>query len=216
MAQASSSSHFCLWQPNLAILFLLWLALPVAAQRYRFDQWTTDHGLPQNTIRNVIQTRDGYLWMTTFDGLVRFDGVRFTVFSQDNTPGIVNNRFFFIHESSDGTIYAGFEMNGITVYRNGRFKSYTPANGFPAGEIGGLSEDVNGETLIRVNRDLRSHFYYLRNDQFIPAPPEYQFSSDKKFAGSNGRFWVADRNGITLTRRRQNVSISASFSVQIH
>jgi ligand-binding sensor domain-containing protein len=131
MAQASSSSHFCLWQPNLAILFLLWLALPVAAQRYRFDQWTTDHGLPQNTIRNVIQTRDGYLWMTTFDGLVRFDGVRFTVFSQDNTPGIVNNRFFFIHESSDGTIYAGFEMNGITVYRNGRFKSYTPANGFP-------------------------------------------------------------------------------------
>lgn len=122
----------------------------MAAQRYRFDHWTTDHGLPQNTIRNVVQTRDGYLWMTTYDGLVRFDGVRFTVFNQGNSPGIVNNRFLFLHEGADGTIYAGIEANGITVYRDDRFKSYAPVTGFPRGVIAGFAADSKGETLILV------------------------------------------------------------------
>lgn len=199
MVRISPSSQFCLRQSSLVLLSILWLALPVGAQRYRFDHWTTDNGLPQNTIRNIVQTRDGYLWMTTFDGLVRFDGVRFTVFNHDNTPSIVNNRFFFIYEGTDGTIYAGIEANGITVYRNGRFKSYTPANGFPPGDIAGFSSDVNGETLILVNHNLRSYFYYLRQDQFVPAPSEYQFTPQQKFhVGSNGRFWTADRSGITL------------------
>ncbi len=58
-------------------------AAPLAAfAQYRFDHWTADNGLPQNSVRDIVQTRDGYLWLTTFDGLVRFDGVRFTVFSR--------------------------------------------------------------------------------------------------------------------------------------
>ena len=50
-----------------------------ASAQYHFDTWTTDNGLPQNGVRQIAQTPDGYLWFTTFDGLVRFDGVRFTV-----------------------------------------------------------------------------------------------------------------------------------------
>src|SRR5947208_5626417 len=41
----------------------------------------TDDGLPQNAVNAILQTRDGYLWLATFDGLVRFDGLEFTVFS---------------------------------------------------------------------------------------------------------------------------------------
>jgi len=52
--------------------------------QYRFDTWTTDNGLPQNGLREITQTPDGYLWFTTFDGLVRFDGVRFTTFDKAN------------------------------------------------------------------------------------------------------------------------------------
>ena len=50
---------------SLALLY--W---PAQAQ-YRFDHWTADNGLPQNSVRDIVQTRDGYLWLTTFDGLVR-------------------------------------------------------------------------------------------------------------------------------------------------
>ncbi|HEY5443391.1 MAG TPA: two-component regulator propeller domain-containing protein, partial [Pyrinomonadaceae bacterium] len=75
---------------------LLFVIIPTSAQQarnqYRADFWTTDEGLPQNSVRSILQTRDGYLWFTTNDGLVRFDGVHFRVFGKGNTPGIVSNR----------------------------------------------------------------------------------------------------------------------------
>src|SRR5262249_36542698 len=82
---------------SLCCAWLFALAATARAQ-YRFDHWTTDNGLPQHTVRSLAQTRDGYLWLTTFDGLVRFDGVRFTVFDKSNTPGLVSNRFTHVLE----------------------------------------------------------------------------------------------------------------------
>ncbi len=55
-------------------------AQPRYLPEYQFDRWTTDDGLPQNAINAILQTQDGYLWLATFDGLVRFDGLQFTVF----------------------------------------------------------------------------------------------------------------------------------------
>src|SRR5215813_12874770 len=100
---------------------LFFFGSQAAYAQYRFDHWTADNGLPQNTIRDIVQTRDGYLWLTTFDGLVRFDGVRFTVFDQGNTPGLRSNRFTALYEDRDGTLYAGTEDQGLAVYRNGVF-----------------------------------------------------------------------------------------------
>lgn len=54
--------------------------------QYAHDSWTTQTGLPQNSVWAVAETRDGYLWIGTQEGLVRFDGLRFTVFDRENTP----------------------------------------------------------------------------------------------------------------------------------
>gem|GEM_PF-3760681 len=77
--------------PKRLIVFLLIFHLyfclvecRISFGQYRFDTWTTDNGLPQNGLREITQTPDGYLWFTTFDGLVRFDGVRFTTFDKAN------------------------------------------------------------------------------------------------------------------------------------
>src|SRR5262245_47125610 len=69
--------------------------------QYSFDRWTTDNGLPQNSVVQILQTADGYLWMTTFDGLVRYDGVRFKVFNGVNTPGIKSSRLLMLFEDRD-------------------------------------------------------------------------------------------------------------------
>ena len=99
-----------------------------ASAQYRFDTWTTDNGLPQNGVRAITQTPDGYLWFTTFDGLVRFDGVQFTTFGSGNTKGIINNRFTGLYGAPDGTLYATTMEDGVlTVYRDGTFTSYTSA-----------------------------------------------------------------------------------------
>jgi ligand-binding sensor domain-containing protein len=80
--------------PMLVVFALLFCgAMPLCAQPgYRFDQWTTSNGLPQNSVVKIAQTRDGYLWLATHDGLARFDGVRFTVFDWGNTPALKSNR----------------------------------------------------------------------------------------------------------------------------
>ena len=84
----TSRALFALWW----LLAVLFVTTPVGAQ-YRFDAWTADNGLPQNIIRGMHQTPDGYLWIATLDGAARFDGVHFTIFNKSNTPGIASNRF---------------------------------------------------------------------------------------------------------------------------
>ena len=140
----------------LATVFLFLCPQSLAAQ-YRIESWTTDNGLPQNSVRSIIQTRDGYLWLTTFDGLVRFDGVRFTVFDKSNTKGLSTNRFTALYEDKDGTLWIGTGDGGLTFYRNGEFKTLTV-------------EDLNGELLIAIGPT----WFYLRDSKFIAAPPEYQ------------------------------------------
>ena len=58
---------------------------------YRVRRWMTEQGLPQNRISSLQQTRDGYLWIGTWFGVARFDGVRFTVFDKFNTPELLDD-----------------------------------------------------------------------------------------------------------------------------
>jgi ligand-binding sensor domain-containing protein len=70
--------------------------------RYAHQVWKTDAGLPQNSVQSTLQTRDGYLWLGTERGLVRFDGVRFTVFDKGNTPGLQNSNVQVLFQDRDG------------------------------------------------------------------------------------------------------------------
>jgi ligand-binding sensor domain-containing protein len=71
-----------------AVALAIGVSGPAWAQ-YRIDSWTTEHGLPQNSVTDVLQTRDGFLWLTTFGGLVRFDGATLQVHNTVNTEGVM-------------------------------------------------------------------------------------------------------------------------------
>jgi ligand-binding sensor domain-containing protein len=111
------------------ILLAVILIPIVAAAQYRFDSWTTDNGLPQNTVRAVTQTPDGYIWFTTSDGLVRFDGVKFSIFSKSNSQNFPTNRLLNVLAAKDGTLWISTENAGVIRYRNGVFKTFTTADG---------------------------------------------------------------------------------------
>ncbi len=91
-------------QTSLYLLVLVLSSNKTSAQ-YQFDLWNTDNGLPHNTIRAILQTRDGYLWLASLDGLVRFDGVRFTVFTTGNTPALKSNRCTSLFEDQAGQLW---------------------------------------------------------------------------------------------------------------
>ena len=113
------SPTFVLRGAVCVLLLLLVCSAPHA--QYRIDHWTADDGLPQNSVYGIVQTRDGYLWLATVDGLARFDGVRFTIFNKSNSPGIVNNRFISLFETAGGDLWAGTEESGAGRFRAGRF-----------------------------------------------------------------------------------------------
>jgi signal transduction histidine kinase/ligand-binding sensor domain-containing protein len=106
-------------------------AVATAQPEYQFDHWTTDDGLPQNAVNAIVQTRDGYLWLATFDGLARFDGLRFTVFNKGNTRGIGGNRFDRLFEDRHGALWAVTDEGWVVKYQAGVFNTYTHKEGLP-------------------------------------------------------------------------------------
>jgi ligand-binding sensor domain-containing protein/signal transduction histidine kinase/CheY-like chemotaxis protein len=85
------------------------------------DSWRSDDGLPQNSLLSLAQTRDGYLWLGTWEGLVRFDGARFVVFDKRNTEELRNHTIKALAEDASGTLWVGTEQ-GLVAYRDGRFE----------------------------------------------------------------------------------------------
>lgn len=187
-----------------AILFQINIFLAgslIIRGEFRFDSWTTDDGLPQNSVREIAQTPDGYLWFTTFDGLVRFDGVKFTSFSKGDTSGIINNRFTGIYCDKDGALYAMTTEGGVfTVYKNGAFTSYTNEQ-VPGVYIESIKPDENGEMSILVvegNHKSRSR-YTFRDGQFILVE-RIDKDNPTEYKGASGATWHLSADKIVETR----------------
>jgi signal transduction histidine kinase/ligand-binding sensor domain-containing protein/CheY-like chemotaxis protein len=88
-------------------------------------QWTIEDGLSGNTVRDILQTHDGYLWLATGNGLARFDGLRFASFSTANVPELPNNRFSALYQSSKGAIWALTEQSHVIRYDGDAFEALT-------------------------------------------------------------------------------------------
>jgi ligand-binding sensor domain-containing protein/signal transduction histidine kinase len=135
------------WQWRLLWVWLLVVshaALALDPQRsldhYGHQAWRTDSGLPQNTIHSILQTRDGYLWLGTDGGLVRFDGIDFVTFDAENTPQFKSDTVSDLLQDGSGTLWISTPA-GLLSYRDGAFAAYTSAQGLPADTVWFSYED---------------------------------------------------------------------------
>ncbi|HYH97746.1 two-component regulator propeller domain-containing protein [Hyalangium sp.] len=92
-----------------------------ALSQYSHHAWRNEDGLPQNTILAIQQTRDGYLWLGTFEGLVRFDGANFTVYDRHNTPELSEHGIRALLDDGAGGLWVGTKK-GVLHYEKGRFQ----------------------------------------------------------------------------------------------
>lgn len=197
-------------QKFISIILALAAALAVSGQ-YRFDSWTTDDGLPQNSVRGIAQTPNGYLWFATLDGLVRFDGLKFTIFNKNNSKGLVSNRLFNLRASGDGSLWISTEKNDLIVLRNGQFTTYSTAK-VPGGEILGFISDENGGVLVEARDGVYSfgedRFELVRRNENDGTPKEVQY-------GNSGAKWTIrptetteERAGLIRTYKIDNKSVA--------
>jgi signal transduction histidine kinase/ligand-binding sensor domain-containing protein/DNA-binding response OmpR family regulator len=108
------------------------------------EAWTVKDGLPVNSVGTIIQDHAGYVWLATFDGLVRFDGVRFTVFNSANSDELPSNRIIGLKEARDGTLWLSTEQGHVVRFRDGRFTNVAFDGGGSAGNVVNLFEDSSG------------------------------------------------------------------------
>lgn len=108
--------------------------------------------MPYKTVNSVLQTKDGYVWAATGDGLARFDGVKFTIFNTANSEGLTTNRLRELAETADGSLWISGEESGLFRYRNGEFSSPTAENNLPGDRVFSLFAE-KAENRLRILTD---------------------------------------------------------------
>src|SRR5215467_5288408 len=111
----------CLARRVVCLLAVAGSALAVPAREYSHRIWRVQDGLPQNRIHTISQTADGYLWIGTSGGLVRFDGHRFFVFDRSNTAAFRDDSILALCPSRDGSLWIGTEGGWLLRYRRDAF-----------------------------------------------------------------------------------------------
>lgn len=115
--------------------------------QYRFTQWTVDTGLPHSSIRGMVQTPDGYLWLATLNGLARFDGVRFKVFDKGTTPEMSSSRFLTMVPGASGDLWLLSEDSNVVRMHNGSFLTMDAGHGVKPHEVTAITHD-NGKVWV--------------------------------------------------------------------
>jgi ligand-binding sensor domain-containing protein/signal transduction histidine kinase/CheY-like chemotaxis protein len=121
--------------------------------QYSQDSWKDKDGLPQNTVYALTQTHEGFLWVATWDGLVRFDGVHFTTFDEHNTPELGNASIHTLLEDAAGVLWVG-TGSGLVRYAQGRFQRMTGASGPGEVEVTALARGTDGSLWVGTEQGL--------------------------------------------------------------
>ncbi len=129
--------------------------------QYVHDKWTMGDGLPSNSIWSITQTIDGYIWLGTYHGLVRFDGVKFETFNRSNTPQFKNNTILTITADPSGGLWGITSDNFLIQYSDGKFIKHLIHGNQSNGIIRSIYIDQSGKIWIGCSNGL---FQYKDNN----------------------------------------------------
>jgi len=106
---------------------------------YGRQAWAMENGLPQNTVQALAQTRNGFVWLGTEVGLVRFDGTGFQVFDRNSSPALPGNDIRCLLVAMDGAFWIG-TSEGLARWKDGTVTAFSTKNGLPGNGIRALVE----------------------------------------------------------------------------
>jgi signal transduction histidine kinase/ligand-binding sensor domain-containing protein len=114
---------------------------------YGRQAWFMENGLPQNTVQALAQTRDGFMWLGTEAGLVRFDGIAFQVFDRNSSPALPDADIRCLLAASDGTLWIG-TGGGLARWKDGTLTTLTTRDGLPSNDIRAMNLDSHGSVIV--------------------------------------------------------------------
>ncbi len=185
--------------------------------QYVHQIWTTENGLPQNSVVAIAQTPDGYLWLGTENGLVRFDGARLVTFDRRNTPALNSDEIDALLVDHQGNLWIATLGGGLTVLNHGVFTSITNQIGLSSSSVMALYEDektdlwigTDGGGLIRLHGTVIET--YGRKDGLADSSV-FSICGDHK-----GGIWIGTHSGLShrvaghFTTRTKKDGLPADF-----
>jgi signal transduction histidine kinase/ligand-binding sensor domain-containing protein/DNA-binding response OmpR family regulator len=165
--------------------------------QYNLDVWKAKDGLPNVNLRSLIQTRDGYIWVGTTNGLCRFDGVKFTLFTKEK-DNLASNAIWTLEEGLDGSLWVGTK-DGLSRYKDGKFYSYTTNNGL----IGDLYiQAIHADKYGSLWFSTKTYFYRFK-DEKLTAYPTTELLGNRYIraitSDKDGTVWFGTMNGLLFT-----------------
>ena len=187
--------------------------------------WQTEDGLPQNSVLSIAQTPDGYLWLATFDGLARFDGVRFTVFDTSNLPGLPSNRLVRLFVDRAGVLWLVTETYELARLADGRCRQLGSADGVPECGVVRVGEDGQGRLWMA---DTEGSLHRWEGRRFVRMLAPGGFAEGHVsliFSDSEGTVWFRqgdrlarfqDGQFVVLSQPHTNQPASVAFASPCH
>ena len=184
------------------LAFVSWvLFIPLFAQPQGFSpntlisrssitQYTGDYGLISNNINSAIQARSGFIWITTYNGIMRFDGRRVDVFDRANIPFLATDAFYKVYEDFEGTLWFASQGSGIIAYKNNKFTKVDSTDQVLPKSVRCLLLEKDGSAWAGTNNN---GLYFLKDNK--PAHIDFkelnQVGILDLIKDSNGVLWIA-------------------------
>jgi len=189
----------CLICFGIALSFLLaggLAALPADRKisQYVRRAWTVEQGLPHATVRGFAQTSDGYLWLATYEGLVRFNGEEFRTFDKSASPLLDNSRVNLCRTAGDA-LWVGTPRAGVILYQGGVFRTVAPMPG--AEVINALVASPDGSVWVGTAGGKLTHLVHGRPEVVtLPLPA----SPITALAPTGDALWIGTSAGLVRQR----------------
>src|SRR5687767_11737837 len=173
--------------------------------------------VPRMTVRAMVQTRDGYLWLGGYKGLGRFDGVQLRLFTMADTPSLSSDSVAVLCEDRSGNLWIGTDDGGIIRYHDGQFVSFGAQQGLTESDVRTICEDHEGTLWVGTQKGL----FYFQHERFV-AWAATNFPRESKVyevaAVPGGGMWIASDRGLfrLIGERNEKAAYPISTNGPIH
>lgn len=164
---------------------------------YSRDTWTTRNGLPHNQINSATQTPEGYLWFATWEGLVRYNGQDFRIFTPKNVPELQDHGIRHVSVGANGRLIVSTSRGGISVLEKGQWKTIDTKDGLIQNDTRASVEDNQGS--IWVAHEDKGISQVLPNGQIKIYGSAQGLPDERMYAiykDSENVIWAGTANGL--------------------
>lgn len=159
-------------------------------------QWTGENGMISNNITSSIQAKTGFIWITTYNGIVRFDGKNVMVFDHNNLPFLATDAFYRVYEDKRGVLWFASQGSGVVKYDGRKFSAIDSTNRYLPKSIRCLYLEENGIIWVGSNNDglfkIENDSIYKVNSPFFDTSTISDLKKDY-----NNVLWIStEGNGV--------------------